>query len=217
MAEDQGSEPTGLEDRHFGAERAKAFIDAVVAIAITLLILPLMESLSDFASTEQPASSWFSEHLQQLVSFVISFWVIATFWIMHHQIYRRVDNLSLRLLWILVIWLMTIVWLPVATAMSGQLNSDDLVVRTVYIGSIAMTGLLGVRQLEYLRKHPDLHSIPERSMMGYLAIGRAMIALYAVVLAVMLLIPASGYLPLFLLALTGLVSRLFLRRERSQG
>ena len=31
----------------YAAERPKAFVDAVVAIALTLLILPLMESVGD--------------------------------------------------------------------------------------------------------------------------------------------------------------------------
>lgn len=44
----RGSEPdeTG-EEKLYATERPKAFFDAVVAIAMTLLILPLMESVGD--------------------------------------------------------------------------------------------------------------------------------------------------------------------------
>lgn len=44
----RGSEPdeTG-DEKLYAAERPQAFFDAVVAIAMTLLILPLMESVGD--------------------------------------------------------------------------------------------------------------------------------------------------------------------------
>ncbi len=43
-----GSEPDDTGDEKlYAAERPKAFFDAVVAIAMTLLILPLMESVGD--------------------------------------------------------------------------------------------------------------------------------------------------------------------------
>ena len=38
----------------YAGERVKAFADAVVAIAMTLLILPLMESIADVAASADP-------------------------------------------------------------------------------------------------------------------------------------------------------------------
>ena len=42
----------------YGVERPKAFIDAVVAIALTLLILPLMDSLGDAARSGDDTLTW---------------------------------------------------------------------------------------------------------------------------------------------------------------
>ncbi|MBN9180660.1 MAG: DUF1211 domain-containing protein, partial [Microbacterium sp.] len=50
------------ERRIYDADRAKAFIDAVVAIAMTLLILPLMESVGEAAGADQGAAVWIEEH-----------------------------------------------------------------------------------------------------------------------------------------------------------
>lgn len=66
------------QEHLFGAERAKTFVDAVVAIAMTLLILPLMESVAAAGGTGETAAEWVGGHGGQLFAFVLSFAVIAT-------------------------------------------------------------------------------------------------------------------------------------------
>ena len=75
----------------FRTERFKAFVDAVVAIAMTLLILPLMESVSEAASGKLSTAEFVIEHSGQLLSFGLSFVLIATFWMGHHRQYRDVE------------------------------------------------------------------------------------------------------------------------------
>ena len=96
----------------FRTERFKAFVDAVVAIAMTLLILPLMESVSEAASGHMSTAEFLNEHSGQLLSFGLSFLLIATFWMGHHRQYRDVEWITGPLLWINVAWMATIVWLP---------------------------------------------------------------------------------------------------------
>lgn len=205
---------TDAESRLFGAERAKAFIDAVVAIAMTLLILPLMESISDaseVADAEASAAQWFGEHLWQLGSFVLSFVIIAMFWINHHRVFTLVERVTPTFLWICMAWLLTIVWLPVATAMSGRMDSDDPVVKTVYIGSMVLTSLVVLVQRLYLRSHPELHTMTPDLMRRGLAAELAMLALFTASLVVAVTVPAIGYYAMFLMGLTGVVQRLFAR------
>ena len=71
----------------YPAERTKAFIDAAVAIALTLLILPLMESVGEVAGEGEDALTWLQDHRGQLVSFVLSFVLIALFWLIHHHLF----------------------------------------------------------------------------------------------------------------------------------
>ena len=61
------------------AERLKAFTDAVVAIAMTLLILPLMESVTDVGGEGGGVAEWLDDHAGQLFGFALSFVMIATF------------------------------------------------------------------------------------------------------------------------------------------
>jgi uncharacterized membrane protein len=195
----------------FSAERAKAFIDAVVAIATTLLILPLMESISDAADADLSAGHWFVEHAWQLLSFVLSFAIIAMFWIGHHRMFARVERVTTGVLWVSMAWLLSIVWLPVATAMSGRMSDEDDLAIVVYIGSMIVVCLLTLVLRLYLRRHGELHGIPERDLREGAAADLAMASLFAISLLVAVLVPLVGYFALFLMFLTGFVQRLFAR------
>jgi uncharacterized membrane protein len=189
----------------FTSERAKTFADAVVAIAMTLLILPLMESVADGADSS--ALHWFAEHQQQLVSFLLSFTMIAMFWMTHHRVFASVETVTTPLLWIVMAWLLTIVWLPVATAMSGQMDSDDPFVKVVYIGSMLAIALMMLWQRLYLRAHPRLHRITEAHLVSGVSADIAMVVLFAVALALAVFVPVIGYWALMIMFLVSPVQR----------
>ena len=73
------------------------FTDAVVAIALTLLILPLMESVSE-APEQGDTAVWFEHHSTQVLSFAMSFLLIAVFWLSHHRLFDPVARATQRLL-----------------------------------------------------------------------------------------------------------------------
>ena len=195
----------------FSAERAKTFADAVVAIAMTLLILPLMESVAEVADADKSAAHWFGDHGQQLLSFILSFAIIAMFWMTHHRVFATVETVTTPLLWIIMAWLLSIVWLPVATAMSGQMSGDDGFVETVYIGSMVLTALLMLAQRIYLRAHPVLHHISDASITRGIAADISTAVLFAVALGITLLFPVVSYFSLFIMFLVGPLQRLVVR------
>lgn len=202
----------------FRTERFKAFIDAVVAIAMTLLILPLMESVSEAASGHQSTAEFFDEHSGQLLSFALSFFLIATFWMGHHRQYRDVEFVTGPLLWINVAWMATIVWLPVATAMIGQMDTDPLQA-VVYIGTLIMTQVTTLAGWLYLARHRELSTVSTETIrLG--AIGDlAAIVLFAAALAIAVVASPNGYAGLFLLLLSDPLSRLLnrlFRKRRSE-
>src|SRR6185369_5686947 len=78
-----------------GVDRLLALSDGVVAIAITLLVLQL--NVPPPAALTHPDSApelaaQLGKGADQLISYVISFYVIAQFWLVHHRVFRRITD-----------------------------------------------------------------------------------------------------------------------------
>lgn len=195
------------------SERAKAFVDAVVAIAMTLLILPLMESVADLggvASGHLDAGTWLGEHGSQLGNFVLSFVIIAMFWINHHRLFAAVERVSAGLLWINMAWLLSIVWLPVATALVGTTRDADPVAAVAYVGTMILTSMLLLTMRLFLHAHPGLHDATESSLRNGISVDLSMILLFGVALTLILATPI-GYWAMLIMFLTGPMQALFSR------
>lgn len=200
------------EHTTLSAERLKAFTDAVVAIAMTLLILPLMESIGDAQSDNSLTGDWLAGESPQLFSFVLSFVLIANFWMAHHRLFDRVEHVTDALLWLTVAWMFTIVWLPVATALVGQLETDA-VQKVVYIGSLLATSLILLFTRVYIRRHSELHAIHDENLRAGARVSIVMSALFAAALVLSIAVPAVGYWAMLLLLLTGPISHLLGRGD----
>lgn len=200
----------------FPTERFKAFVDAVVAIAMTLLILPLTESVSEAAAGGLSTGEFLQEHGGQLLSFGLSFVLIANFWMGHHRQYDEVSRITGPLLWLNVAWMATIVWLPVPTAMLGQMDTDPLQV-ILYIGTLIATQITTLAARIYLLRRPDLTKTPPSRIRHGAAADVASILLSAVAMLLAVGLGGVGYLALLLLWLTGplssLLDRLWARRD----
>ncbi|MFD5213668.1 TMEM175 family protein [Microbacterium sp. NPDC058345] len=197
----------------FAPERFTAFADAVIAIAMTLLILPLLESVTDAAAQGLGTAEFLRETSGQLLSFALSFVLIAAFWMEHHRTYREVSAITPALLWINVAWLLTIVWLPVPTAMLGQMPTDAAQA-AVYIGTLIVTQMVTLVAKLYLLRHPDLTDIPAEALRRGVAGDAAAGILFVIALVVAAWVHPIGYAGLLLLVLVGPLQRWLLRLRR---
>lgn len=100
------------EARTAAADRLTMFVDAVTAIALTLLALELPVPAGD--TTDAMLSSALA-HGKEYLAFTLSFTVIAAHWRAHHEIFRYVDSLSSRLTSLTLVWLFMQVLMPFAT------------------------------------------------------------------------------------------------------
>ena len=198
----------------YAAERPKAFVDAVVAIALTLLILPLMESVGEVAGAGEDTLLWLEDHRGQLVSFVLSFVLIAMFWMIHHRLFAEVSRVTSPLLWLLGAWMLTIVWLPVATAIAGRMPDDDLVARVVYMGSLTLTAIVSLAVRLHLRAHPELHAIEQADFAEGIAVDLSLLLLFLLALLLTVVFPSLGYWSLGITVLSGVVQKVFVRALR---
>lgn len=118
------------EERH--VDRVVAFGDAVVAIAITLVVLPIVDAATDAPS----AADYFSSNGLSLASAGLSFVVIAVFWRAHHWLFTDATGYSSAILHLEALWLASIVFLPVATVLDFTGDGGDPLALGVYIGTM---------------------------------------------------------------------------------
>jgi uncharacterized membrane protein len=122
-------------------DRLVFFSDAVFAIAITLLVLDI--HVPNFPHAISIAQSWqaFLDLSPSFFAFALSFLVIGRFWMGHHERFRTVRHFSARLMWPNLIYLMTIAFMPFATAFLGQ-NLGHFVPELVYNVSMLALALV---------------------------------------------------------------------------
>jgi TMEM175 potassium channel family protein len=193
-------------ERERDLERLLTFVDAVVAIAITLLILPLAEAGGE-AGTRR-AAEVLPEHANDILGFVISFLVIARLWVGQHRLVSSLVRQNSLIIWLMLAWTFTIVVLPFPTRLITG-SGDDLVARVFYIGTMTVSSALLTALAVVLARTPDLHTPDARPDVRP---SLANSILFLLALAISVAFPATTYWPLLLLALAGLLARVLPRR-----
>lgn len=129
-------------EREPGADRIIAFTDAAVAIALTLLVLPLMEAVSAVQESHaRPhVGAWMAEHGDAIGGFFMSFVLVAVYWTMHHNAMLGVRAFRGRMLVANFTWLLGIVLLPILSDLVVAF-SEDLLQKALYLGDIALIAL----------------------------------------------------------------------------
>jgi len=117
-------EITAIQKRSF--DRMINFTDAVVAIAITLQLLPLM----DIKGPGADASMWsvLTDNSSQLFAFLLSFLIISILWIKHNQVFNILRTYDASITWLNTFWMLGIVFFPWPAAMYGSLSTDQFYV-----------------------------------------------------------------------------------------
>jgi uncharacterized membrane protein len=190
------------------------FTDAVVAIAITLLILPLVEVVKESKAEDLTAVEVVTHHKPELSTFLLSFVVIANFWLGHHRVFEHVRGYTSAMMRLNLLWLLTIVFLPFPTEITGAYESSrftaGLYSGTILALSICQTALTwmihGHRELE----NPD-DPVSRRELIGSCVLTG--LTLVAFVLAAF--VPGVGFYALLLLLLSPALMRVWRPKQVS--
>jgi uncharacterized membrane protein len=198
-----------------GFDRLVNFSDAVVAIALTLLVLPLA-SIPEQAPKGQSVSRMLGDHGYELFAFALSFVVIGVMWRAHHALFEHLQAYNEALLRINELWLFTIIVLPFTTELLNRAHAsrlaNGLYVGTLLTGSACLTGTALVARRHPELRHPDSDADPDNSIDTPPWITSALLAVsFTVVVAA----PAANMWPLLILFLGTPLRRLVRRRTAS--
>ncbi len=152
-----------------GFERIVFFSDAVMAIAITLMALEirLPELEPNLVSAQiGDALLGLAPHI---FVYILSFMVIGMYWLLHHRLFRLIVRYNSGLIWLNVILLMFVAFVPVATNALGTYPEQPLVI-IMYAVSLALVGISELALWLYAwSRHMTKDEIP-RGVSFYIAL-----------------------------------------------
>ncbi|SOE00139.1 TMEM175 family protein [Blastococcus haudaquaticus] len=188
--------------------------DAVVAIAATLLVLPLVDQIDSMPGAT--VAEMLGDAGRQFGAFVLSFVVVGRFWLIHHGVFNDVREMTGTLFWLNLVWLIGIVFLPYPTELIGVVDSDDVWAPVLYIGTLAVTTLAGLGMDAVIARSPEIRhpgAVGDRDLVS----GLVTVAVLLLALVLALVAPRVGMASLLLLVVAPAVSRLLSRGRRPDG
>ncbi len=135
----------GSAGRDYDTGRIEAFSDAVFAIAITLLIIEIGVPHLD----DEPPGTTLPQALVGLwpsyLAYVISFLQIGVIWANHHNRFRFIERSDHGLLFLNILFLMCVAFIPFPTALLAEYlpgaPAERETAGVIYAGTLAVTAV----------------------------------------------------------------------------
>jgi len=130
--------------------RLEAFSDGVFAIVITLLILDVR-----FPADKPLTLETLSGMAPHVLAFVLSFVIVGVYWVSHHTMLHFVKQVDRQLLWLNLMLLLLVVFIPFPAALLGQ-HSDSQLAVTLYSVNLMLVNAAGTVMWLYAMSQPHL-------------------------------------------------------------
>ena len=123
-----------------GIGRILALSDGVFAIAMTLLVLEIAipATTSDTHLPKALLELW-----PRYLAYFLSFVVIARFWVAHHLTFRLISRYDTVLVWLNLLLLLFVAFLPFPTAVLGAHNGSPAAA-VLYAAAVVLAGTASV-------------------------------------------------------------------------
>ncbi|MFZ4517426.1 MAG: TMEM175 family protein [Microthrixaceae bacterium] len=162
-------------------DRLVNFTDAVVAIAITVLVLPLTEIVRP--ADGQTVWGLIAAHSGEVSAFFFTFLVVALLWGVHNRVVNRLRGYDVTLFWLNITWVAAIAFLPWPAALYGSatgIAAHDRIewvageglggIGLLYWATLALISVVGALMGHHARRRPVLLE-PEDAVVGVTSDG----------------------------------------------
>lgn len=185
-----------------GPGRLEAFSDGVLAIVITLLVLELKPPHLVAPDDAGEALAALVALGPKFLSYLLSFVFVAVFWVNHHRFFRLVQRVDSGLLWLNILLLLALSFVPFPTSMIGEYPSNA--VGLALFALVLMTAGLAFNWMwRQARSHQLYHAGVSPALVARAA-ARGLVgpALYALAAVMAFILPSAawvlfGVIPLF--------------------
>jgi uncharacterized membrane protein len=169
--------------------RIEALVDGIFAVAMTLLVIDLRLPERAHLTSEAVLQHALLDLVPNLMSWLISFFVLAIYWIANHRLYSYVRHPDQALLWLTIFNLAGAALLPFASAVSAQFPSATA--QLIYSGVMILMGVSTFLLARHIYRHPAICIHPMQEGAYRAVVGRSCGAMSIAALAAL----ASFYKP----------------------
>jgi uncharacterized membrane protein len=136
--------------------RITSLSDGVFAFATTLMIVTIDVPDRDVVPPDKMPRAVL-EQWPHFASYVLTFFVIVNYWVAHHRMFRHIRTHDGPLIWLNILFLLCISFLPFPTDLAGEYESSRFA-QVFYAASMTVTSLvMGVLWWYASRRRHLLH------------------------------------------------------------
>jgi len=137
----------GIHELKVPTDRIETLTDGIFAIAMTLLVLSIEVPALPAPVTPAVFSAYVTSILPQIFIYIVGFILLAVFW-MNHHIFFVIERTNTTLIWINILWLMSIALVPFSTAIVGRYGQFQLA-QLLFDVNMLIIGLLWYANWSY--------------------------------------------------------------------
>lgn len=119
-------------------DRLLALSDGVIAIAITLLVLEITVPEMPVGSPISVLPDLFLDQWHEFFGFVLSFLVIASYWVNHRRIFVHIEKHDRGVVWLNLLFLLMVAFVPFASSVFATYPGQFGIM--LLSGTLALTG-----------------------------------------------------------------------------
>jgi uncharacterized membrane protein len=194
--------------------RIEALVDGIFAVAMTLLVieLKLPEHVQATSSTE--LLHVLGELAPTFFSWLVSFLVLAIFWVGNHRLYSYVRHVDGPLLCYTILMLAGASLLPFASAVNGRFLSQ--LAQSVYAVVMTLMAIGSLLVATRIYRHPELcsHPMDKATYAGVCIRQGTLVVIAALTVVLAGVLPGAANFAFLLLVLGRPLSKLLTRRLR---
>ena len=195
-----------------GLDRLVNFSDATVAIAITVLLLPLVDVAVEIE--KESLGELLSSNVGTIIAFAATFAVIARLWTVHHRIFEAAVDYDNGTIWINFLWLASIVLMPFTANVLSHSDLADPSVNALYVGTMVLSSVALLWLVIHLRRHPALTASGTKKNLRVTE-SAVTVVTFAVALVLSVIFPVVGIYWLLLLIPVSVVTGVLRRRSNA--
>ena len=144
---------------YLSKHRVEALTDGIFAVAMTLLVIELKITEAAQIKTQEQLIVALWHLFPKLIAWVISFFVLAIFWVSHHRLFHFVRVVDGKLTWMTIGYLACVSLIPFSSMLAGE-YSGALVSQIFYSINMALLGIMALLKSRYVHLHPELCGTP---------------------------------------------------------